>query len=54
MANDRLKKIVISVYVEEEQKAALDKLSARTRVPTATYIREGVDLVLKKYGRAKK
>jgi predicted DNA-binding protein len=53
MANKRLKKVVISVYVEPEQKAALDKLSKQTRVPTAIYLREGVDLVLKKHARKK-
>ncbi len=39
----------MTVYVDPDQKAALDKLSKVTRVPTAEYIREGVDTVLAKY-----
>ena len=42
-------KILVSIYPEKEQLKRLDKLSAMTRVPKAEYIREGIDLLLKKY-----
>jgi predicted DNA-binding protein len=40
---------LVSVFLEKEQEARLDKLSAKTRVPKAVYIRDGIDLALKKY-----
>jgi predicted DNA-binding protein len=43
------KKISTTVYITPEQDEALKKLNARTKVPVAEYIREGIDLVLKKY-----
>jgi len=49
----RRKKVTIAVYVEPEQKAALDALSKKTRVPASVYLREGLDMVLKKYGKNK-
>ena len=36
----------VSVYLTVRQVKALDKLHEQTKVPTATRIREGVDLVL--------
>jgi hypothetical protein len=42
-------KILVSIYPEKKQLKRLDKLSAVTRVPKAEYIREGLDLLLKKY-----
>ena len=42
-------KKLFSAFVEKEQEARLDKLSAKTRVPKAVYVREGIDLALKKY-----
>jgi predicted DNA-binding protein len=52
-------KKLVSVFLEKEQEARLDKLSAKTRVPKAAYIREGIDLALEKHekklkGRHKK
>mgnify|MGYP002844696172 CR=1 FL=1 len=44
------KKVSTTVYLTPEQLEALKQLSERTRVPVAEYIREGVDLVLKKHG----
>lgn len=41
----------MTVYVDPEQKAALDKLSKVTRVPVAEYMREAVDDLLVKYGK---
>ena len=38
-----------SVFLEEEQAEELRKLSYFTRNSMATYIREGIDLVLNKY-----
>jgi hypothetical protein len=37
------------VYITPEQNEALHVLHDRTKVPVAVYIREGIDLVLKKY-----
>ena len=47
-------KKLVSVFLEKEQEAQLDKLSAKTRVPKAVYIREGIDLLLQKYGEQPK
>jgi hypothetical protein len=38
-----------TVYITHRQTALLKDLNARTRVPVAEYIREGLDLVLAKY-----
>jgi hypothetical protein len=43
------KKISTTVYITTEQSEALHLLHDRTKVPVAVYIREGIDLVLKKY-----
>lgn len=43
------KKTSTTVYLAPEQLDALKRLSARTRVPIAEYIREGVDLVLDRH-----
>lgn len=42
-------KISTTVYITEEQQRLLKLLSERTKVPVAVYIREGIELVLKKY-----
>jgi predicted DNA-binding protein len=42
-------KKLVSVFIEKEQEARLNKLSAKTRVPKAAYIREGIDLALEKH-----
>ena len=47
-------KILVSIYPEKKQLKRLDKLSAATRVPKAEYIREGIDLLLNKYGEQTK
>lgn len=41
------RKISTTVYLTPEQVRGLEDLHERTRVPTAVYIREGVDLILK-------
>jgi hypothetical protein len=43
------KKISTTVYITPEQDALLKQLHARTKVPVAEYIRQGIDLVLEKY-----
>jgi len=43
------RKLTTTVYIEPEQDAALKALSARTQVPVAEYIREGIDLVLARH-----
>jgi hypothetical protein len=40
------KKLSTTVYITPEQDARLKQLNARTKVPVAEYIRQGIDLVL--------
>jgi predicted DNA-binding protein len=42
------RKITTTVYITPEQDEQLKALHERTKVPVAEYIREGIDLVLKK------
>ena len=37
-----------TIYLTEHQLLRLKELSTKTRVPVSVYIREGIDLVLKK------
>jgi hypothetical protein len=48
-ANVSRKKLSTTVYITPEQDAQLKALHAKTRVPVAEYIRQGIDLVLDKY-----
>ena len=41
------KKVSTTVYITKSQAEKLRLLHARTKVPIAEYIREGIDLVLK-------
>jgi len=43
------KKISTTVYLTEEQVVALKELHARTRVPISEYIRDGIDMILRKH-----
>ena len=43
------KKVSTTVYITPEQDARLKLLHARTKVPVAEYIRQGIDLVLQQY-----
>jgi len=43
------KKLSTTVYITPEQDERLKALHARTKVPVAEYIRQGIDLVLEKY-----
>ena len=42
-------KISTTVYITAEQDARLKELNAKTKVPVAEYIRQGIDLVLDRY-----
>ena len=42
-------KVLRSIYLDIEQLEKIKKLSEKTKVPQATYIREGLDIVLQKY-----
>ncbi len=44
------KKLATTVYLTHEQRAQLAALNARTRVPVAEYIRDGIDLILARHG----
>jgi hypothetical protein len=50
----RLVKVPTMAYLDPEQAAALRELSAKSGKTMQSYLREGVDLVLEKYGRARK
>ncbi len=41
------KKVSTTVYITQEQSEKLKTLHARTKVPVAEYIRQGIDLILK-------
>lgn len=43
------KKISTTVYITPEQNESLKLLHERTHVPVAVYIREGIDLVLRRH-----
>ena len=43
------KKISTTVYITPEQNEQLKLLHDRTKVPIAAYIREGIDLVLRRH-----
>jgi len=42
-------KISTTIYITAEQAERLKQLHARTKVPVAEYIRQGIDLILDKY-----
>ena len=43
------RKISTTIYLTEEQNSLLKELSQRSKVPIAVYIRQGVNLILKKH-----
>ena len=43
------KKVSTTIYITPEQSEKLKLLHQRTNVPVAVYIREGIDLVLKRH-----
>ncbi len=42
-------KVLRSIYLDITQVEKIKKLSERTKVPQAVYVREGLDLLLRKY-----
>jgi predicted DNA-binding protein len=44
-------KISTTVYITAEQNERLKLLSQKTRIPVASFIREGIDLVLERHKR---
>ena len=44
-----MKKVLTNFWIDKEQFGRLNGLSAITRVPKSAYIREGIDIILKKY-----
>jgi predicted DNA-binding protein len=42
-------KIARTIYINSEQVEALKRLSEKTKVPQAVYVREALDMVLEKY-----
>jgi len=42
-------KVLRSIYLDIAQVEKIKKLSERTKVPQAVYVREGLDLLLRKY-----
>jgi hypothetical protein len=50
----RLVKVPTMAYLDPEQATALRELSAKSGKPMQSYLREGVDLVLAKHGKARK
>lgn len=46
--SESAKMVSTTVYITKSQKAQLDALRLKTRVPVAEYVREGVSLVLDK------
>jgi Ribbon-helix-helix domain len=43
-----MKKVSTTIYNTPEQNDQLKQLNAKTRVPVAEYIRQGIDMVLEK------
>jgi predicted DNA-binding protein len=41
--------VLRSIYLDITQVEKIKKLSERTKVPQAVYVREGLDLILRKY-----
>ena len=42
-------KVLRSIYLDITQVEKIKKLSERTKVPQAVYVREGLDFILHKY-----
>ncbi len=45
----RKPRVRTNIYLDPDQKLALQKLSASTRVKLSDYVREGIDVVLERY-----
>lgn len=42
-------KIARTIYINSDQVEALKRLSEKTKVPQAVYVREALDMILEKY-----
>lgn len=47
-------KVLRSLYIDVDVVKKIKELSKRTMVPQAVYVREGVDMMLKKYDKVLK
>lgn len=43
------KKISTTIYITEKQQEQLKELNNKFKIPIAEFIRQGIDLILKKY-----
>ncbi len=43
------KKVATTIYITEQQQDRLKELNERSKIPIAEFIRQGIDLILKKY-----
>ena len=43
------KKVATTIYITEKQQNRLKELNERSKIPIAEFIRQGIDLILKKY-----
>lgn len=43
------KKLSTTIYITEEQNDKLKTLHAKTKVPIAEYVRQGIDMILDKH-----
>jgi predicted DNA-binding protein len=50
----RLKRILVSCYLDREQLDQLKELSERRSAPMTHFMREGIELVIKKYAEKAK
>ena len=50
-SHERLKKVQLALYLDSDQVEALKVLSLKTRIPQQVYLREGLDYILKLYGK---
>jgi hypothetical protein len=44
------KKLATTIYITEQQQALLKELNQRSKIPVAEFIRQGIDLVINRYG----
>lgn len=48
-ADDKLKKVSTTVYLEQRQIDELQQVNAMSKIPMAEFIRHGVDLALREF-----
>jgi hypothetical protein len=52
-SSDRLRKVMLPLYLDPPDAAALRALSKRTKIPQQTIMREGIAHILAKYKKVK-